>query len=371
MSIRIATFNMENLFSRPRALNLEHLSDGKPIIEKIAKLIVILEKETYSASDKKFIKDAIESYGPTQKAEDRFFEINEIRGSLYKKKTIGNKTVAVVEADGRADWVGWVVFVKDEVKFAATENTARVVQAVNADVLLAVEAEDRSTLGFFNDQVLADFSTSYAYNLLVDGNDQRGIDIGIYSRFPIVSVRSHVFDTDGQGVIFSRDCPEFEIALPGGDSLWILGNHWKSKANGSLPETTARRVRQAKRVNAIYREAAMRSDFVVIAGDLNDTPSSSPLIELRKNGVNIKDVMDHPAHTGQPGSKPGTYGSGNTVNMKIDYLFLSPVLWSKVEMVGVERGGIFAPVAGNPFPTVTSKLNQASDHAAVWVDLDV
>ncbi len=74
-----------------------------------------------------------------------------------------------------------------------------------------------------------------------------------------------------------------------------------------------------------------------------------------------------PAYQG----KPGTYGSGNTLNQKLDYVFLSPALQAVVEKVDVERRSVYAPVAGNPFPEVTSKANQASDHGAVWVDLNI
>ena len=69
--------------------------------------------------------------------------------------------------------------------------------------------------------------------------------------------------------------------------------------------------------------------------------------------------------------KPGTYGTGNTKSSKIDYLLLSPALWPKLTAVGVERGGVYAPRGGNPFPSVTSKATQASDHGAVYADLDL
>ena len=47
--------------------------------------------------------------------------------------------------------------------------------------------------------------------MLVDGNDPRGIDVGLMTKsgFPIRSIRSNVDAEDAQGIVFSRDYPEF------------------------------------------------------------------------------------------------------------------------------------------------------------------
>jgi len=50
---------------------------------------------------------------------------------------------------------------------------------------------------------------------------------------------------------------------------------------------------------------------------------------------------------------PGTYGSGAKSN-KIDYILLSPALW--------------APRTSPHFTEISSAVEAASDHAAMWVD---
>jgi hypothetical protein len=81
------------------------------------------------------------------------------------------------------------------------------------------------------------FQYPFRTNMLVDGNDARGIDVGCFSQVPILSVRSHVDmptpGADPATPVFSRDCPEFEIPLPGGNTLILLGNHLKSQGYGS------------------------------------------------------------------------------------------------------------------------------------------
>ena len=108
-----------------------------------------------------------------------------------------------------------------------------------------------------------------------------------------------------------------------------------------------------------------RSDFVIVAGDLNDSPNRDPLQPLIAE-TDLKDVMSHPSYHG----KPGTFKTGSSLNQKIDYIFLSPALWALVQQVGVERRGIFAQSVEH-FDTVTSTETSASDHAAVWVDLNL
>jgi hypothetical protein len=53
-------------------------------------------------------------------------------------------------------------------------------------------------------------------------------------RFLITRMNSHVDDLapNGEG-LFSRDCPEYEVALPGGKSLLVLVDHRKSKGYGT------------------------------------------------------------------------------------------------------------------------------------------
>lgn len=74
-----------------------------------------------------------------------------------------------------------------------------------------MEAEDRISLEKFSEQVLSSVGyTPYPHVMLIDGNDDRGIDVGIMmkSGYTIESMRSHVDDFDDEGRVFSRDCPE-------------------------------------------------------------------------------------------------------------------------------------------------------------------
>ena len=291
-------------------------------------------------------------------------QLQKIRGQLFRSPQ--NGPVEVV-ADGRDDWVGWFELLRDDVKWEATYNTGRVIREVRPDILLTVEVENRPTLGRFNEQVLrAKFGFVYPHGMVVDGNDARGIDLGILSRFPIVEIRSHVDDpAPNGGHLFSRDCPEFDIILPTGERLIVVANHLKSKRNGNDQASQNRRQAQAERAHEIAVAALARSKLVLLGGDLNDTPDSQALASLFTDG--FQDVMSHPNY---PTDRPGTYETG-LPSHKLDYLIMSPRLRAKLQDTGIERRGSFHPRTWEPFDTVTKAVEEASDHHLLWADFDI
>src|SRR5205085_10025256 len=107
----------------------------------------------------------------------------------------------------------------------------------------------------FSDQMLERIGAApYAHVMLIDGNGGRGIDVGLLTKkdFTVNTICSHVDDRDADGLIFSRDCPEYEIQLPSGEMLLVLVNHLKSKGFGTQASSNARRKRQAKQVRDIF-----------------------------------------------------------------------------------------------------------------------
>ncbi|MGC0340897.1 endonuclease/exonuclease/phosphatase family protein [Streptomyces sp. SLBN-8D4] len=367
MAVRIGTFNTENLFRRPSVFRLPGATERKNVLDDFDALVALLDKETYTDEDKQKISELILKHRAYSSDPENppLIYVNQNRpgkkSGLFDTPPPGSEpTELPILAGGRAKWAGWAELGQDDLDMAAVSNTGRVIREVNAEVLLTPEVEDRLTLDRFNEQVLGLGGQPYPVDLLIDGNDPRGIDIGVLSRFPVTSVRPHLFDPDPEDPtkhLFSRDCPEYEIQL-GQESLVLLGNHLKSKFNDD-PEL---RLHQAERVAEIYRAALERTPNVVVAGDLNDTPDSKPVETLLDAG--LRDVMSHPSYQGDD---LGTHGTCKRERDKLDYIMLSPALWEKVQNVGLETRGIFAH--SNHFNTVKTKIDEASDHAALYVDV--
>jgi endonuclease/exonuclease/phosphatase family metal-dependent hydrolase len=210
--------------------------------------------------------------------------------------------------------------------------------------------------------------------MLIDGNDDRGIDVGLMTKneYNIVRMLSHVDDKDHIGTIFSRDCPEYEIETPQSKRLLLMINHFKSKGYGDPVKSAEKRLRQSRRVREVYEERITSGyEYIAIAGDLNETPDQNPMDPLLRDGSTLTDVMSHPKFQGD--GRPGTWGNG-AKSGKLDYILMSPKLSDKVVKGGIERKGVWGGKNGDLFPhlpSIESGPDAASDHAALWVDLDV
>ncbi|AOG08171.1 endonuclease/exonuclease/phosphatase family protein [Agrobacterium sp. RAC06] len=372
--MRLAVYNVENLFDRAKAMNLETWEDGRPVLEKFAALNALLGEVTYTPTDRSKMADLIVDLGMEKSDTGPFVILRRNRGGLLKRPKTGGIEIT---ASGRADWVGSLELRDEPINEHAMRNTARVVRDLKADALGVVEAESRPVLKAFSDEILASVGGNpFRHVMLIDGNDERGIDVGLMSGplFPIGRMRSHVDDRlpDGSDrIIFSRDCPEFEVTTASGNRLLVMVNHFKSKGFGGKVESDRRRKAQASRVAEIVEERLAEGwEHIAVIGDLNDTPDSDPLSPLLKT-ADLTDAFDHPSFDN--GGYEGTYGLSNPGN-KIDYLLLSPKLFDKVEKGGVIRTGMWPgsrPKRWETYEELKRPQDAASDHAALWVDLDL
>jgi endonuclease/exonuclease/phosphatase family metal-dependent hydrolase len=360
----VATFNVENLFQRPRAMNLPSWREGQPAINAAGELNALFNKRTYSDRHQRRMLQLLRRFGLlSARPNNPFLELRQVRGKLLDR---GNKTPRIA-ATGRDSWTGWVELKTEPIADCAITNTARVIASVNPDILVLVEVESRPALQQFHDRVLQPLlAQPFPYNMVIDGNDQRGIDVGILSRYPIQRIRSHIHDRTGAVPTFSRDCPEYYVELPSGRELLILPNHFASKGSD---RTGQRRKVQAAAAAAIYKGLQRKLPLAIVAGDLNDYPASGALDALLRR-TDLTDAMSLKQYRG---AYPGTYQRG-TAKDKIDYLLLSPALRKKVERVDVFRKGYYSPTKWESFENITPENKerfQASDHHCVWAELDL
>src|SRR5919108_5302133 len=150
--MRLATFNVENMFERAKAMNLETWADGKEVLADFQRLNELVQLDVYTDTVKSELLDIMKRHrGLTTQGESKFLRLRDIRGKLLRKPK--NKPVEVAAA-GRSDWIGWFELEKEPVKETATENTARIIGLLKADVLCMIEAENRISLKRFNADVM-------------------------------------------------------------------------------------------------------------------------------------------------------------------------------------------------------------------------
>jgi endonuclease/exonuclease/phosphatase family metal-dependent hydrolase len=269
--------------------------------------------------------------------------------------------------------------------------TAQVLLALNADVLAVQEVEGLDTLKRFRDRLLGGRS-AYPHAVVLDGNDQRLIDVGLLSRHPIVHLRSyqHLWDEVDNSPLFSRDCLEADVEVPGHGRLTLFVNHFKSMQapNGVDPArgreaTRAKRERQARGVRAVvegrFGARAGEHPFVV-CGDLNDYPEAdaqgtSGIGNLVGWGE-VEDVVQRlPPAERWTHHWPGDPRTGREGGRRqLDYLLVSRRLAGLTRAVPVvERRGMPLRAIGERaphFPGVGWSHPKASDHCPIAFDLE-
>lgn len=204
---------------------------------------------------------------------------------------------------------------------------AAVIDDSQADVLSLQEVENIEVLTEFRDKY--GLAEEYPHVVLVEGNDRRGIDVALMSKYPITNVKSHkdeVFDVPGQEPRgFLRDLMQADIEIPKYGPVRFFSAHLASKLGGERAD--AMREAEAGAARAIIKEEVR--DFpgqkYVVMGDFNDSPDSKSvqtLLEKDEENWSLLDgFRDKPGAVSYPTSEKTAKKWGYK---RIDQILLSP-----------------------------------------------
>ena len=264
---------------------------------------------------------------------------------------------------------------------ATHEIARRITQVVNADVLAVQEVEHIEILREFNREHLENL---YPHIALVEGNDRRLIDVGVLSKLPIGTIVSHqtaVHPDVPNRRVFSRDLLQVEILRNNGHKLFTLYNtHLKSHfvapredpIQGAINANSTRK-RQAEMISRIITKMERPNSRFIVAGDMNDPPDSEflapmlsvdnqPLINSLENPAETR-----PAKAETPGQGPGPQSKAWTHRFNppgeeppryelFDHIWVSPSLAGKFLNPTIDRR--------------TKHTGDGSDHDPAWIDID-
>lgn len=167
------------------------------------------------------------------------------------------------------------------------ERLARTIREVDADVIALQEVENRGYLERFVRALLPEMG--YEHVVCFEGNDKRGIDCALLSRFSVGAVTSyrHLRFSDGSGRMmrFRRDLLRVRIEPPGVAPFDVFVVHLKSRTGGSGTERI--RLAELREVRRIIDEllASDGNARFAVCGDFNDTWDSNPIQAIRGSGV--------------------------------------------------------------------------------------
>ncbi|MBL8589503.1 MAG: endonuclease/exonuclease/phosphatase family protein [Methylobacteriaceae bacterium] len=244
----------------------------------------------------------------------------------------------------------------------------------------------------------------YDWRRVVPGNDSRGIDVGVLSRFPVTVVSNanltyefvrelepdwpalEALSASRDGRLFRRDCLEIEVAT-GGEPLTLFNCHFKSMqplargGDGRLDTMLLRRA-EARGVRRIIErrfgvEGARRANWA-ICGDLNDfvaiegvAAPGGALGPLLDDGFAVDPMTRLP-----PEERWTHYFAADDLYVQLDYLLLSPALAaaSPAAPQVVRAGQPFRVprLEGAPrYPRTGWARPKASDHCPVAMPLEL
>lgn len=203
---------------------------------------------------------------------------------------------------------------------------AQTIRKLNADVLALQEVENRGYLERFVEVFLADMG--YVEIVLFEGNDDRGIDVALLSRFPVGPVTSYRHlsfpGADGNPARFERDILAVTVHAGEAEPLEVWVVHLKSNYGG---RSQAEPVRLAE-AHALRRLLDARLDEnpqarIAVCGDFNDyLNSESTRAVLGSSRGALRALADS-----LPKEKQITYNKDPYRSM-IDFIFCSPALAS-------------------------------------------
>lgn len=318
------------------------------------------------------------------------------------------------EAEGRLIERAVQIAIQDDQR----QMTAQAIRDTDADVICLQEVDDLRALRYFHDRYLRRaIEEPYEEFALLQGNDGRGIDVGVMARrgYPI-KVKSHAAltyrdlalyndDLKRWGAleddrVFKRDCLEVEVEV-GDRVLDLFVCHFKSMSDDRDRTMPVRRA-EARAVRRIierkYGGQRARHTNWIVCGDLNDyrekiviRRGADGAPEWRTEAVEATGLDPFFADRFAvnlverlPWEERWTHWYGEAKELsQLDYLLASPGLASanpRARPRIVRRGLPYrVPVRdrnpdGTPFeryPRVGFDRPKASDHCPVVIELEI
>jgi len=260
--------------------------------------------------------------------------------------------------------------------------TALTIGEADADVVCLQEVENMHSLEAFHDRYLRRITgLDYKYKVLIEGNDPRGIDVAVLSRYKIESISTNRERTaiinypDGpkEERVFRRDCLKV-LVKKHNKLIPVFVCHFKSMSGGR-PETKPIRDAESNMVRGIIEEEFQNpeeKDWIVL-GDLNDYTETDGvpdndhgLTALFGNDFSIDLVKRIPDIKGR---WTHYYPSENSYH-QLDYILCSPSLAEKNEnsIPSIIRNGQpfrAKRYEGTRWPRIGFERPKASDHCPV------
>jgi hypothetical protein len=155
-SVAVASFNVENLFARPKAFNTGDRAAGEPILAMYREFNTLIANRVYSAANRDRMREFLVALGiyhvTGQGAVRRRVTVTPRWAWLRKTEVVSAVSPATQRRVwrssrcGRSDWIGWLELATETINEIGVRMTARIIADLDADIIAIIEAEDRPSL---------------------------------------------------------------------------------------------------------------------------------------------------------------------------------------------------------------------------------
>jgi len=256
--------------------------------------------------------------------------------------------------------------------------TAKAIKALNAHILAFQEVENLDTLKRFRNDYLGG-RKAYPYVVAIDGNDPRLIDVAVMSKYPLIDIQTyqHLWVPSWKYYLFSRDCLEVDVQLPGNKIITLYVNHFKSMMGGRA-KTRFKRKKQAKTVKEIiinrFGPNAGDHPFIVL-GDFNDYLEEDSQGKTGIDDLVLWDQVENVVDRLPQDERWTHYYKRKRLYRQLDYILLSKSLAdTNANPPYIERRGLpkrADKYSGPRFPNVGKNKPKASDHCPLVMELSI
>lgn len=365
--MKIATFNVQNLFHRDRSLLQK--TRGKCVSEWIAEFDSLLNKER-SSSNTERLKELSFLLGFDKTYQNPYVVMRKKAGELYLK---GMNCSKELKSGELTDWNGWIKIQTLPIDPEATNHKAKVISEIDPNILVLQEVEDKMSLEDFNKDLLPKYNCEpFSESVIIPGSEGKGREQALLLKngYQVQNIKIHN-SNDSENII--NDLLEYEIHGPKGKIIHLLSAYfYEDKLD--IDKAFEIRKNQAYQVSVVYKMLQMQGKSnIIIAGTLN-APSYCNSLSLLLQETDLKDISKSKTFNvaideGKDASyyRMGAYRMGVNIKQK-DYLLLSPTLFAKVKSSGLNRKGVWPEKRPNwgIYSTIHNRNQAASGHPAVY-----
>ena len=185
--MKLATFNMENIFYRDENLIKKSLSHS--VSAWMEEFEELMRRESRMHREYARMRELCFLLGFHKSSLQPYVILRRKAGQLFLRQRSGEPDY---KAGPGTNWNGWIKLHSRPINDVAVTNKGRVITEVNPDILIVQEIEDRQSLLGFNEGYLSEevrFSEIYS----IEGNDEYSRSMGIMTKkeYRVNSVISH------------------------------------------------------------------------------------------------------------------------------------------------------------------------------------